>query len=158
MSVAIRGESKTEVAEMLKHVLADQFVLYTKARNYHWNVTGHLFFTLHETFEKIYESLAEDIDIVAERIRALGEYAPGSMNEFMKISRIKEEKEGHYPDQFKMTRNLINDMNTLVGDIKEAINKFEDEYQDAVTAGHLIDLTEKYEKTIWMLRATIEEK
>ncbi|MGE5365015.1 MAG: Dps family protein [Bacteroidota bacterium] len=158
MSVAVKSESKTEIAELLKRVAADQFVLYTKVRNYHWNVTGNLFLVLHQVFEKIYDELAEDIDVVAERIRALGEHAPGTMSEFTKLSRIKEEREGVVPDQIKMTRNIVSDLTTVVNELKESINRFEDEYQDEVTAGILIDLTEKYEKHIWMLRATIDEK
>ena len=82
----IKNEVKVEVAELLKPVLADQFVLYTKARNYHWNVTGNMFFALHEKFEELYDELANDIDEVAERIRTLGVYSPGSLNEFLKIS------------------------------------------------------------------------
>lgn len=151
----IKNEVKVEVAELLKPVLADQFVLYTKARNYHWNVTGNMFFALHEKFEELYDELANDIDEVAERIRTLGVFSPGSLNEFLKLSGIKEEKEGNIPTQMQMVENIVNDYEFLMIRINQAAEKIQSEYKDEVTFGQLTALCEKYQKHVWMLKSLI---
>lgn len=156
MSTEILNETKVEITELMKEVLADQFVLYTKARNYHWNVTGPHFYTLHNTFEKIYDELAEDIDSVAERIRALGSKAPGTMKEFLSISTLREEP-GKYPDYLLMVQNIVNDFETVIVKSNSAASKMQNEYTDEVSASMFYGLVEKYQKTVWMLKSMLEK-
>jgi starvation-inducible DNA-binding protein len=154
MTTQVANNVNVEIAEALKSVLADQFVLYTKARNYHWNVTGGHFFRLHELFEKLYDELADDIDEVAERIRALGVYAPGTLSEFLKLSNITE-TENYYPEADEMVNTFTNDYQQVTNRILENAAKIQDEYKDEVTAGLLYGLAQKYQKNIWMLKSLI---
>lgn len=154
MKTAVLNEATIEISEMMKEVLADQFVLYTKARNYHWNVTGSLFYTLHSEFEKIYDDLAEDIDAVAERIRMLGFKAPGTLKEFLTLSTIREEP-GKNPDQYDMVENIVNDFNTIIEKLNSASSKMQSDAGDEVSAGMFYGLFEKYQKTVWMLKSLL---
>ncbi|MGK9368617.1 Dps family protein [Melioribacter sp. Ez-97] len=152
MTTQVANNVNVEIAEALKTILANQFVLYTKARNYHWNVTGGHFFRLHELFEKLYDELADDIDEVAERIRAVGDYAPGTLSEFLKLSNISE-KENYYPEAEEMVRTFTNDYEQTTNRILESAAKIQNEYKDEVTAGLLYGLAQKYQKNIWMLKS-----
>jgi len=151
---SLNRKIQEENVVLLKEVLADQFLLYTKSRNYHWNVTGQNFFGLHSTFEKIYDELAEDIDVIAERIRVLGSKAPGTLKEFLSLSSIKEE-EGSYPLSNVLVQNLVKDIEVVNQKLANAARKFQDS-NDEVTAGLLYSMVEKYEKTNWMLKSLAE--
>lgn len=153
MNNTLSNEAKLKIAEMLKPILADQFVLYTKARNYHWNVTGNMFFTLHVKFEELYNELAIDIDETAERIRTYGLNAPGTMSEFLKLSELKEEAEGKYPDQFTMANNISFDYDKLAQRINQVAMKIQKEFGDEITAGKLYSIAERYEKHSWLLKS-----
>ncbi len=135
----------------LKALLANQFVLYTKLRNYHWNVEGNAFFRLHILFEELYNELANDIDIVAERIRILGFYAPGSLSEFLSLSSLKESDATSLNSNLMLT-NVINDFESVNNNILTLI----EEKCDVVTEGILITLSEKYQKHLWMLKSTLK--
>ena len=91
INTGLKQENRSEIVEGLSKLLADSYTLYLKTHNYHWNVTGPMFTTLHELFEEHYLELAEAVDVIAERIRALGEFAPGSYQAFSKITEIQEE-------------------------------------------------------------------
>ena len=153
---ALLNDTSIEIAELIKEVLADQFVLYTKARNYHWNVTGSQFYNLHSAFEKIYDELAEDIDSTAERIRTLGLKAPGTMQEFLNLSSLKEEP-GKYPEASVMVQKIVSDFEAIIGKLDSSAHKMQNEFRDEVTAGMFYGLMEKYQKTVWMLTSLIEE-
>lgn len=144
-----------KVAELMKEILADQFVLYTKARNYHWNVTGQQFYALHNEFEKLYDTLADDIDEVAERIRILGSKAPGTMKEFLKLSSLKEEP-GEYPKAMEMVSELSDDLNVVSSKLNSAAQKIQNDFGDEITAGMFYGLVEKYQKTLWMMNSLSE--
>ncbi|MHB8871485.1 MAG: Dps family protein [Candidatus Doudnabacteria bacterium] len=145
-----------EISELLKEVLADQFVLYVKARNYHWNVTGPQFYGLHTTFENIYNELAEDIDIVAERIRVLGLNVPGTMKEFWELSTL-EENPGNFPEYFVMVQTIINDFETIIEKLNSSAHKMQNPLNDEVSAGMFYGFMGKYQKTVWMLRSLLEK-
>jgi starvation-inducible DNA-binding protein len=157
MNSVVKNEAKVEVAEVLKPVLADEYVMYTKLRNYHWNVTGNMFFELHELFEKLYNELADDIDEIAERIRTLGIYAPGSMSEFLELASIKEEKADSVPPQLEMVEKVVDDFEFLIISLNQAAEKIQSEYNDEVTFGQLLNLSEKYQKHSWMLKSLIQK-
>jgi starvation-inducible DNA-binding protein len=156
MKTTVLSESKVEISGLMKELLADQFVLYTKARNYHWNVTGPNFYGLHSAFEKIYDELAEDIDTLAERIRILGSKAPGTLKEFLTLSTLNEEP-GKYPDHLSMVQNIVNDLEIVIDKSNTAASKIQNEFDDEVTAGMFYGFVEKYQKTVWMLKSLLEK-
>jgi starvation-inducible DNA-binding protein len=145
-----------KIGDLLKPILADQHVIYTKTRNYHWNITGNMFFALHEKFEILYTELALEIDEIAERIRSLGVIAPGSMSEFLKLTDLKEQDNLVVPNQFKMVENLISDYSSIIDRMNSAAEIIQSEYKDEVTFGQLLTLSEKYQKHVWMLKSLIQ--
>ncbi len=150
------NNANVEVCELMKEVLSDQFVLYVKVRNYHWNVTGPQFFGLHAEFENIYDVLAEDIDKVAERIRALGLKVPGTMKEFWELSTLEEKPDEHL-EAIDMIRTVVNDFDIIIGKLKTAAHKMQTTLNDEVSAGMLYGLIEKYQKTVWMLKSFLDK-
>ena len=144
---------KTSI-EMLKKLQADEFVLYLKTWNFHWNVTGMNFNDLHGLFLKQYEQLQGFVDDVAERIRALGGIAPGTQAEFLKLSRLKEEA-GVIPPAKEMIKKLLEDHEAIIQSLREDVETSA-KINDAGTNNFLSDLIMKHEKTAWMLRAYLE--
>jgi starvation-inducible DNA-binding protein len=144
---------KKDIVEALSRLLADSYTLYLKTHNYHWNVTGPMFTTLHTLFETEYTELALAVDEIAERIRAVGAYAPGSYTEFAKLSSIKEET-GH-PEAKQMIANLVADQRTVASSARRVIEVAEAARDQAST-----DLgtrrVEVHEKNAWMLQAHLE--
>ena len=145
-----------ETSELVKVILADLFVLYVKARNYHWNVTGPQFYNLHETFENIYNELADDIDTIAERIRALGSNTPGTMKEFWELSSL-EEKADYYPVSQIMVQEIVSDFERIIKKLNSSAGKMQSSLNDEVTAGMFYGFMEKYQKTVWMLKSLLEQ-
>lgn len=145
-----------QIIEEMNLILADGFILYTKLRNYHWNVTGPYFYALHATFEQLYDEMALDVDAVAERIRTLGFKAPATLKEYLKLTSLKED-EGNYPHFTEMVNNIANDYKSLSIKLNSTAKKFQDELNDEVSAGMFYGLVEKYQKHIWMLKAVLEK-
>jgi starvation-inducible DNA-binding protein len=152
VDIGITVESRAEVAGMLSQLLADQHTLYIKTRNYHWNVTGMQFQSLHELFEEQYDDLAEYIDETAERIRSLGFFAPGSMDAFKSMARLVETDHVDGNAQ-AMLKNLLNDHETIIQILRNDQEEAMDKYGDAGTQDFLIGMMEGHEKMAWMLRA-----
>lgn len=150
--IGLSEEERKGSASILNALLSDEYVLYTKTRNYHWNVVGPQFNDLHKFFEAQYEALNDIVDDVAERARALNEPALGTMTEFLKQARLKEEP-GKYPDARTMISDLLSDheaiIRTLRSDLETCLNRF----HDMGTSDFLTGLMEKHEKMGWMLRA-----
>ncbi len=146
---------KTPVAltDGLSRLLANTYTLYLKAQNFHWNVTGPHFHSLHRMFEEIYTSLAEAVDLIAERIRSLGQKAPASFSEFSKLASIHEEI-GH-PSATDMVKRLLEDHEKMIALIATLFPIAQDT-KDEATLDLLINRTEEHEKTAWMLRSTLE--
>ena len=145
---------RLRIAEGLSHLLADSYTLYLKTHNYHWNVTGPMFPTLHLMFEQQYTELAQAVDLIAERIRALGIYAPGSYTHFKSLSRVQEETE--IPKAMSMVGNLTADQETLIQTARSVL-PLAQEAGDEATADILIQRIQIHEKTAWMLRSLLEE-
>ena len=145
---------RLRIAEGLSHLLADSYTLYLKTHNYHWNVTGPMFPTLHLMFEQQYTELAQAVDLIAERIRALGIYAPGSYTHFKSLSRVQEETE--IPKAMVMVGNLTADQETLIQTARSVL-PLAQEASDEATADILIQRIQTHEKTAWMLRSLLEE-
>lgn len=146
-------ESRTPVVEALSSLLASSYTLYLKTHNYHWNVTGPMFTTLHTLFETQYTELAIAIDEIAERIRALGAFAPGSHSAFAKLSAINEET-GH-PEAKEMIRILASDQEAVVTSARRVIEAAE-AANDQASADLGTRRIEVHEKSAWMLRSHLE--
>ena len=152
MNTGLADDVMHSNAGYLKKLLADTYTLYIKTQNFHWNVTGIHFHTLHGMFETQYTALASAVDEIAERIRALGDKAPGSYAEFSKLTTIKEATGKENADA--MLQALADDNESLVRELRELFSKVADVNDDA-TLDLLTTRISEHEKTAWMLRATI---
>ncbi len=140
------------VAEKLKIVLADSYVLYLKTQNYHWNVTGPNFKSLHMLFEEQYTDLSTAVDEIAERIRILGDKAPGSFSAFLALTTLEEAQDGLTADA--MVQDL-SDSGAQMGMSLKAALKAAQEAEDEVTVGLIAERMTMHEKNGWMLRASL---
>lgn len=154
-SIGITPANLQAVATELSKLLADEFVLYTKTRNAHWNVEGADFHTKHIFFEKQYEQLDETMDSVAERIRQLGHYAPATLQGFLQLTHLTE-KLGQPNDSLGFIRELLTDHENIIIFLRENINRFANEYGDAGTSDFITGLMEEHEEMAWMLRAHLK--
>ena len=151
-NIGIGDDNRHAVIEILNTLLADEYLLYTKTRNYHWNVVGPQFNELHKFFEAQYEALNEVVDDVAERARSLGGHALGTLAELAKRARLKE-RPGKYPDAKGMLADLLGDHEALIRQLRADLATTMDKHDDAGTSDFLTGLMEKHEKMAWMLRA-----
>lgn len=147
-------QQKTEIAKGLSILLADSYTLYLKTHNYHWNVVGPMFQTLHLMFEQHYTELALAVDLIAERIRALGAPAPGSYAEFGKMTSIKEAV--GVPKAQDMIRHLLEGHETVSRTARQAFPAAE-AAADQATMDLLTQRLQIHEKTAWMLRSLLED-
>lgn len=143
--------SNKPIVQALKQALADSYTLYLKTQNFHWNVTGAQFHSLHLLFETQYNDLALAVDAIAERIRALGDHAPGSFTEFGKLATVKEAK--GVPAAAEMVKALAKDQAILVSTWKKVLIAAE-KAGDDVTAGMATARREIHEKNRWMLESS----
>lgn len=150
--LGLSEEAMKSAAELLSTALADEFVLRLKLRNYHWNVTGPQFRSLHELFEEQYEELAEVIDETAERLRTYGRFAPGTMQEFGKLTRL-EEKPGDHPSADEMVMNLVLDHEMMVRNLTADSQVAADENEDVGLEDFFIGLLQQHQEMAWMLRS-----
>lgn len=155
LNLGIEERSLAGVVVILNKLLADEFLLYVKTRNFHWNVTGPHFHDLHKLFETQYEELNTIVDDVAERARSMGGVASGSMAEFLKLTRLKEQAGQLLADQ-KMIKSLLDDHETIIRTLRDDLETCANKYNDAGTADFLTGIMEQHEKTAWMLRATVK--
>jgi len=154
INIGLSEAARKQISEGLNKLLADSYTLYLKTHNFHWNVTGPMFQTLHLLFETQYNELALAVDLIAERVRALGHYAEASYSQFSKVTGIKEET-GH-PNAEDMIRQLIEGQEQVVRTARELLSKCE-EVHDAPTADLLTQRMEVHEKNAWMLRSLLEK-
>lgn len=153
INIGISEQDRKEIAHGLSRLLADTYTLYLKTHNFHWNVTGPMFETLHLMFERQYLELANAVDLIAERIRALGVFAPGSYSEFAKLASIPEETGG--PDARTMIRQLVEGQEAVVRTAR-SIFPVVDRAQDQPTNDLLTQRMQVHEKAAWMLRSLLE--
>lgn len=152
--IGISASHRKEIAEGLSHLLADTYTTYLKTHNFHWNVTGAMFQTLHLMFETQYNELALAVDAIAERIRALGYPAPGSYADYGKLTSIKEAK--GVPAAKEMIKQLIDCQEAIVRTARGILPAVE-EAKDEATADLLTQRMQLHEKTAWMLRSLLEK-
>lgn len=152
IDIGISVEDREQIADGLSRLLADTYTLYIKTHNFHWNVEGPMFNTLHQMFEQQYMELATAVDEIAERIRALGFPAPGSYARFAELARVEEET-GH-PDAKDMIGQLARDQEIVVRTAREIFPLAADSH-DEPTVDLLTQRMQTHEKTAWMLRSML---
>lgn len=146
------AEAKLKQAtDILSVVLADEVLLYTKTRKFHWNVAGESFVELHELFEEQYKKLEIVIDEVAERINKLGANTIGTMKEFLEITNLKETPK-KYPSQKEMLRELLQDHELVIVHLRKNVETTDEKIGDAVTTDFLTGLMEIHETIAWKIR------
>ncbi len=153
-NIGITDKNKQAIAEILNVLLADEHILYTKTRNYHWNYEGDNFMELHKFFEGQYDELAEIIDEVAERIRMLGHYPEGRLKDFIRITRLQEQD--YTTIQTEQLMNLLADHESITINIRKAVSKVNDTYKDAGTTDFITGLMKQHEKMAWMIRSYLK--
>ncbi|KZL49477.1 DNA starvation/stationary phase protection protein [Nodularia spumigena CENA596] len=154
VNIGIDDASRAKIAEGLSRLLADTYTLYLKTHNFHWNVTGPMFQTLHLMFETQYTELALAVDLIAERIRALGHPAPGTYSEYVKLSSIPETP--GVPKAKEMISLLVEGQEAVVRTARSIFPLLE-AVNDEPTADLLTQRMQVHEKTAWMLRSLLEE-
>ncbi len=152
VDIGIEAKAREEIAQGLARVLADSYTLYLKTHNFHWNVTGPMFQTLHLMFETHYTELATAVDLVAERIRTLGFPAPGSYKQFSALSSVKEED--GVPSANDMIRQLVEGHETVARTAR-GVFKVAEGVSDQPTCDLLTQRMQTHEKTAWMLRSLL---
>jgi starvation-inducible DNA-binding protein len=153
INIGIEEQDREAIAAGLSRLLADTYTLYLKTHNFHWNVTGPMFNTLHLMFEQQYTELALAVDAIAERIRALGMAAPGSYTQFARLTSIQEET--GTPEAADMVRQLVADQETVARTAREVF-PLVDQADDQPTADLLTQRMQTHEKTAWMLRSLLQ--
>ena len=153
VNIGIKDKDRKAIAEGLGRLLADSYTLYLKTHNYHWNVTGPMFNTLHLMFEAQYTELALAVDLIAERIRALGHPAPGSYKAFSALTAIEEET--GVPAAEDMIRDLVAGQEAVVRTARKLFPAL-DKAHDEPTADLLTQRMQVHEKNAWMLRSLLE--
>jgi starvation-inducible DNA-binding protein len=154
IDIGISADDRKNIADGLSSLLADSYTLYLKTHNFHWNVTGPMFQTLHLMFESQYTELATAVDLVAERIRALGFPAPGSYKDYARLASIKE-ADG-VPAAKDMIRQLVEGQEAVVRTARSVFPTAE-KASDEATCDLLTQRIQLHEKTAWMLRSLLEE-
>jgi starvation-inducible DNA-binding protein len=153
IEIGIEAKERKAVAEGLAKLLADSYTLYLKTHNFHWNVRGPMFSSLHLMFEQQYAELAQAVDLVAERIRALGHAAPGSYVQFARLTSLKEET--GVPTAEDMVRQLVEGQETVARTARQVL-PVADRAGDQVTLDLLTQRMQVHEKNAWMLRSLLE--
>lgn len=154
IDIGINDKERAQITEALSRMLADSYILYLKTHNFHWNVTGPMFQTLHIMFMTQYTELWNALDLIAERIRSLGHPAPGSYKRYVELSSISEED--GVPSAHDMIRQLVAGQEAVVRTARAAF-KVADAADDQPTADLLTQRMEVHEKNAWMLRSLLED-
>ena len=155
-NIGISDKHKQEIVIQLSKLLADEFILYTKTRNAHWNLEGKDFHGLHLFFEEQFKQLDEIIDDVAERIRSLGHYAPGTLKIFLGLTHLSENESGEN-DSTSFIDRLLEDHNGIILFIRGNIDPFATEYKDYGSSDLITGILSIHEKMSWMLSANLKQ-
>lgn len=149
-TAALEKNAKSHIAQELSVLLADTYLLYVKSQNFHWNVSDPRFHSLHEFFEEQYELLADAVDLIAERIRALGSKSPASMQEFLNLTRLEEAPTTLSADE--MLKSLLHDHESIIQWLRAAIDSTA-QRGDQGTSDLCIERLREHEKTAWMIKS-----
>jgi len=151
-NIGINDADRQAVSEQLAKLLADEYVLYTKTRNAHWNIEGPDFHAMHIFFEGQYQQLDELMDSVAERIRKIGHYAPATLTQLLQLTHLTE-KLDRKNDSQGFLRELLEDHEGIIEFLRGNINPFANKFNDAGTSDYITGLMETHEEMAWMLRS-----
>lgn len=155
LNIGLTEEQRAGVSELLNRDLSDAYLLLIKTKKFHWDVVGPQFRSLHQIWEEQYIALTENIDSMAERVRALGGFPVGTAQGFLKNASIKEEP-GRIPLATEMVGRLVDDHEQIIRNMREHIDQCSEEFHDEGTADFLTGLMEQHEEMAWMLRSFIE--
>jgi starvation-inducible DNA-binding protein len=153
IQIGLTPAQRKGAAGILNGLLADEYVVYVKLRNFHWNVTGPEFHDLHEVFEEQYEQLAGTIDEIAERVRSLGETPLGSMADYLASTRLKEAKGAHTANE--MIAALTADHEAVIRQMRQDLEEIKDKHNDAGNQDAITGWMKQHEKMAWMLRSML---
>ncbi len=153
-NIGLLDEHAKQIALILNTLLADETVLYTKTRNYHWNIESTSFIEMHEFYESQYNVLEGIIDEVAERVRKIGHFAEGRLKDYIELTNLEEPE--YTDDQQTQIKNLLEDHETLCRTLRGHIPEIEDKFKDVGTADFLTGVLKEHEKMAWMLRAYVK--
>lgn len=156
LNTGISSSNSTKVAADLNQILADEFVLYTKTLKFHWNIEGRDFHALHLFLDDQYHQLQVIIDAVAERVRKIGHFATGSMNEFLGAASLKEHPATGSVSESTIAE-LASDHDTLIRKMRTLIDDFDEKYDDAGSSDFITGIMKEHEKMAWMLRASVPQ-
>lgn len=150
--IGLTEKNADAVAVELAKLLADEFVLYTKTRNAHWNVTGDNFHAMHIFFEEQYTQLEDLIDSVAERMRKIGHYAPATLKEYLELTHLTEYSD-RTNDGLGYMKDLLSDHESIIDFLRGNVTPFADKYKDYGTSDFITGLMETHEEMAWMIRS-----
>ncbi|MDI1232781.1 MAG: DNA starvation/stationary phase protection protein [bacterium] len=150
-NIGISEKKLNAVAELISEIMANEILLYTKTRKFHWNVSGESFMELHKLFQSQYNTIEENIDLLAERTSKLGVNAIGTMSEFLKLATLKEHP-GKYPESKDMLKELLQDHEIIIVQLRENIEKCTEKFEDVGTSDFLTGLIQEHESMAWILR------
>ncbi|MEP7195936.1 MAG: DNA starvation/stationary phase protection protein [Saprospiraceae bacterium] len=153
--IGITSTNTQAVVNELMKLLADEYVLYTKTRNAHWNIEGPDFYSVHKYFETQFGEIDELIDSVAERIRSLGHYAPATLASFLQLTHLTE-KIRDKNDSHGFIKELMTDHESIIIHLRENITPFIENYHDSGTSDFITGLMEQHEKMAWFLRSHLK--
>jgi len=152
INIGISESNRQAVANELARILADEYVVYTKTRNAHWNVSGPDFYEKHKFFEDQFEELDAIIDSIAERIRSLGHPVPASLKSFLSASKLPE-SDSAKTESGSFINELLSDHETIIKTLRSDISKFDNDFDDLGTSDFVTGLMQDHEKMAWLLRA-----
>ena len=155
INIGINEKNRQSVAFELSKILADEFVLFTKTKNAHWNVEGVDFYDKHKFFEEQANQLNDSVDSIAERIRTLGHIAPASLKSYLQLTQLAEPKQSKYDSQ-PFIKELLSDNETIINHLRKNINIFANDYEDLGTSDFIAGLMQDHEKTTWFLRTLLK--
>ena len=155
INIGLTDEQRNGVIDLLNVVVADAYLLIVKTKKYHWDVIGPQFMTLHKVWEEQYQILSEAVDATAERVRQLGGYPVGTLQGFLELATI-EEHPGDIPSATLMLERLVGDHETIIRNLRDAIDACSDDFHDVGTADFLTGLMESHEQMVWMMRSFSE--
>ncbi|HVK49814.1 MAG TPA: DNA starvation/stationary phase protection protein [Pseudobacter sp.] len=154
-SIGISTDNLLKVSQVLNGILSDEFLLYLKTRNAHWNIEGPDFYNKHKFFEAQYQELDEIVDDVAERIRKLGHYATATMKDYLQLTHLTELSRATN-DAPGYIKELLGDHESIIIRLRENINHIANDLKDAGTSDYITGLMESHERMAWMLRAHLQ--
>ena len=155
INIGISEKNRQAIADQLSKILADEFVLYSKTLNFHWNIEGPDFHSVHLYLETLYQEQQEIVDTVAEKIRMIGHYVPATLTKYLELTHLTEKTKGKNDSQ-SIFAELLEDHESIIIFLREEIKPIADKWEAEGISDYLTGLLEQHEKTAWMLRSHLD--